>query len=251
MYNIEDNFWWYAGLRDLVFVFVSKLKKSNNNKTNLRLLDAGCGTGGVLIRIEDFQSYGIELSEEAIKFCKKRKLKNVIRASIDRLPFNDNFFDIVISLDVLYHLDVKSDIEALKELYRVTNMNGMLVLNLPSYNFLLSKHDKAIHTRQRYIKSVLGNRVKQSGFEIIRITYRNTIMFPIIFFIRLIKKVQENKNTRSDLKTLSNIFILNNILNNILKNILLFENKLINIVDLPFGLSVFCIATKSKEMEEK
>ncbi len=244
MYNIEDHYWWYVGLRDLVFAFTGRYK--SNSKSKLKVLDAGCGTGAVLDRLEDYvECYGIDSSEEAIKFCKMRGLNNVVKASITSVPFNDNFFHIVTSLDVLYHLQVKSDTEALKELYRVLKKNGILILNLPSYDFLTSEHDKAIHTRHRYVKSELRQKVEQTGFDIIRITYRNTILFPLFFVTRLFRRLKKSTNARSDLKPLAVT------LNKFLTKILLFENQLLNRIDFPYGLSIFCIARKSRRKEKE
>lgn len=238
MYNIEDTYWWYVGLRDLVFSSVNTFRR-NSNGTSLKILDAGCGTGAVLQRLRDYgESYGIDSSEEALEFCRRRGLDHVIEASVTDLPFADHFFDIVISLDVLYHLWVESDLEALKELYRVLRNGGILILNLPAYDFLRSAHDTAIYTGHRYLEDELKRKVEQADFHIAKITYRNAMLFPLFFVVRLLKRWGKGKNTRSDLKPLSLL------LNRFLTKMLFLENRLLRHIDFPFGLSVFCLARK-------
>jgi SAM-dependent methyltransferase len=237
LYNIEDEYWWYVGLRDLVFSSIAKFKR--NIGKSLRILDAGCGTGAVLERLKEYgEAYGIDLSEQAIRFCEVRGLHNVIKASITDMPFADKFFDIVISLDVLYHRQVGDDVNALKESYRMLKKSGILILNLPAYDFLRSAHDIAIHTKHRYLRSEVRKKLKKTGFHIVKLTYRNSFLFPIFLIIRLLEKAKKRRTVSSDLG------LLPDFLNRFLAKILFFENRLLNKVNFPFGLSVFCVATK-------
>ncbi len=240
MYSIEDSYWWFVGLRRLVSYFIAQF---DYKKRKLLILDAGCGTGGMLKNCMDYTSYGLDFSEDAIRFCKLKGLDNLVRGSVCDIPFKNNFFDIVISLDVLYHKGVNDDLETLKEFHRIMKKNGILVLNLPAYNFLLSKHDKAIHTRQRYTLKGLKEKVEDAGFRIKKITYRNTILFPLAFTIRIIERrfIEKETSVTSSLKPLPNL------LNRLLTGIIYVENLLIKSgVSFPFGLSVFCVAKKDE-----
>lgn len=174
MFRFEDDYWWYIALRGLTLSFINKF---SHKKDNMRILDAGCGTGGLLARISAFKAYGLDVSEEAMKFCKIRKLRNVIRASVCNIPFSRDSFDLIVSLDVLYYFGVMNDIIVLREFCRVLNRGGILLLNLPAYNFLQSKHDKAVHIKHRYIHKELKEKVKKAGFKIEKISYRNTFFF--------------------------------------------------------------------------
>lgn len=236
---MEDNYWWHVGLRKLTLSYIDRF---GYKQRALRILDAGCGTGGMIKDCLDYAPYGLELSEEAINFCKLRGLDTIVRGSICDTPFKNSFFDIVISLDVLYHKWIDDDLKTLQEFYRIMKSGGVLVVNLPAYNFLLSRHDRAIYTRQRYTRVDLKGKIEYAGFRIERITYRNTILFPFAFIRRIIEKMcSENasKPTSGDLKPLPNP------LNRLLVGIIYVENLLIKSgVNFPFGLSVFCIARK-------
>lgn len=238
LFNIEDNYWWYVGLRELVLSFVDGL---NKKKENLRILDAGCGTGKILESCKNHDIYGIDFSEEAIKYCRLRKADKIVRGSICSLPFKEGSFDLVISLDVLYHKNIEDDMKTLKELYHVMNKDGILLLNLPAYNFLRSRHDQAIHTRHRYTVEELKQKVEKAGFKMEKITYRNAILFPIAVAKRILEKIffMHSDKVESDLKPLPRF------LNNFLAYLLFLENKLIRFGFIfPFGLSIYCAARK-------
>ena len=237
MYCEEDSYWWYIGLRNLIFSYVNKL---NLNYNGLRLLDCGCGTGGLLEKCGHYKAIGMDISEEAIKFCNMRGLKKIAKASVSDVPFQNNSFDIITSMDVLYHNRVVNDLKALKEFYNILDKGGFLFLNLPAYDFMKSTHDEVVHTRERYTLMDLREKVKKAGFEIEMISYRNAFLFLPALLIRLIKKIfkQQNKGG-SDLKATSGI------LNKMFTLILLVENKLIlSGMKFPFGLSIFCLARK-------
>ncbi len=238
MYQVEDTYWWYTGLRKLVFLF---MLESVHEKKRVNLLDTGCGTGRMLSECGEYRAFGVDISEEALKFCRLRNLKNILRGSICDLPFKDKSFHIVISLDVLYHLKVSDDFRALREIYRVTDEDGVLLLNLPAYDFLKSTHDKMIHTKQRYTLRNLKAKVEKAGFIIERVTYRNTLLFPMLAFTRIMKKIRlpHERKIESDVKPLPAM------LNKFLERILAAENRLITSgLNFPFGLSVFCVARK-------
>jgi SAM-dependent methyltransferase len=241
MFNVEDDHWWYIGLRDIVF---SSIDEFSHKKDNLRILDAGCGTGKNLEMCKDYNVYGIDFSEEAIKFCKLRKINNLVIGSICDVPFKKHLFDIVISLDVICNVETKDDLKALRELYRIMNNNGILVLNLGAYNFLRSKHDQAVHIKHRYTFKELKNKIEKAGCKIEIISYRNIFLFPVAILKRIVDKlilvVSLNKrNVRSDLKPVPSW------LNKLFLGILSFENKIIlSRLKFPFGLSIYCVARK-------
>ncbi len=247
MYEKENNFWWYRGIHSLVIETIDSLRIPQK-KTNL--LDAGCGTGRLLELVSNkFQNEvkitGIDFSEDAIAFCEQRNLNNIKTGSVTELPFANNSFNIVTSLDVIYHQGVSDDIVALKEFNRVLASNGYLILNLPAYEFMKSNHDKAVHTARRYTSRMLKEKLCIAGFKVKKISYRNSVLFPLALIVRMYQKIVTKKNQteqKSDLSTPPQV------INLLFEKILKIENRLINKnISLPFGLSVFCIAEKVNE----
>jgi len=234
IYNVEKNHWWYKGMRYISFNLLKKYIYKNKNK----IIDLGCGTGFNMIYLKKYGNvFGIDSSNYAIKICKKRHL-NVKKASIEKLPFKNNYFDIATCFDVIYHKNVKDDLKALKEINRVLNKNGFLLIRVPAYKFLLSKHDKITHTKRRYIIRELKNKLIKSGFKIEKLTYLNYLLSPLIILSRLINNLFFTK-MESDIKD-NNWFI-----NNLFYLILKLEFRIIKFFNIPFGISIIAIARKN------
>ncbi len=215
------------------------------------VLDAGCGAGmqlKELVEIYGSGAVGLDLSPISLSMCKERSttaypIEKLVNSSVSELPFKDKSFNAVVSLDVLYHKGISDDVAALKEVERILKDEGILIINLPAYEFLSGPHDEAVHTRERYTKEKLDTRLKAAGLKIERITYRNTFLFPVVVMVRTLQKLTQAKSSAgtgaSDLKM---PFFLTNAL---LKMVLHMENICLKAIDLPFGSSLFCVARKS------
>lgn len=235
MFCMEENHWWYKGMRDLLF---STIARNFKNNKKIRILDVGCGTGINLKYLSRLGSaYGIDISEEAINFCSQRTIRNALGGTAMQIPFKEGSFDLVISTDVLCHNRVTCDVTALNEIYDVLKDGGIFIINLPAYGFIKRQHDIRVHTRHRYLRSELRFLLEESKFKIIKISYRNLFLF----FIFLLLKFKNNKITEestSDLKP------VNDFLNSFLYNILRIENFILRILDVPLGTSIFCVSVK-------
>ena len=146
----EDTHFWHIAKRKLV----SDLIKKSGLK-NPKILDIGCGTGKTL---EDFnklgKGFGIDISKEAIRFCKSRGLKRIKLCSGSKTSFKNSQFQIVTLLDVLEHVKEKS---ILKEIKRILSHDGLLIVSVPAYQWLWSQWDKIAHHKRRYTKNTLKN----------------------------------------------------------------------------------------------
>lgn len=236
MYELEDTYWWHRGLHKLTINF---LKMYIPSTPNLQLLDIGCGTGGLLKKLRNIWplAQGIDISSDALRFCRNRHLLNLYRGSVTNLPFKSNTFQGLICLDVISHLTVKNDLKALKEFHRILKPGGILVLNLPAFSFLKGNHDLVVHTRERYTKTTIKTRLSKSNFHIFKLTYRNAILFTFILGKRLVESWSVSRS-KTDLKPMPNG------INKILTSIMSFENTMLMHINFPFGTSTFCIAQK-------
>src|SRR5688572_24859649 len=101
LYDLEEDLWWFAGNREITAVLLDPVFSTSAGSM---VLDAGCGTGGMmtwLTRYSPQNVIGIDLSPEALNFCRDRGLETIARASVADLPFPDSVFDLVTSFDVL------------------------------------------------------------------------------------------------------------------------------------------------------
>lgn len=183
MAEAEGRQWWYVGMRALSQALLTRHAPPSEG-ARLSLLDAGCGTGENLARLGSLsRAVGVDLSEDAIGFCRSRGLQ-VVRGSVLSLPFGDHCFDRVTSFDVLYHRWVEDDAAAVGELARVLKPGGVLLVRVPALKLLWGAHDEAVFSRHRYRTSELERLFRDAGLVEIRTTYANSLLFPLLLVRR-------------------------------------------------------------------
>ncbi len=234
IYENEGRHFFYTSTHFLVTELVKRYSKG----TALRILDAGCGTGGLMVKLAKYGSVtGVDANAEAIKFARKRKLE-VTKASIEKLPFGDNTFDLVTSIDVIYHRQVSDDVRALKEFRRVLKGGGVLILRVPANKFLFSAHDRLVHTARRYTKAELTEKISKAGLTIKMISFAHAP----IFLVSLLKVLMEKITRKQDNSAVGSV---NPGVNWFLTSLLKFEAKIISRgVTMPFGQGLVAVATK-------
>jgi O-antigen/teichoic acid export membrane protein/ubiquinone/menaquinone biosynthesis C-methylase UbiE len=101
-----------------------------------KVLDAGCGTGIRLNQVATWSgvelAVGVDIGMPGLRYAKQNcPAISVICASVYNLPFKDEQFDFIYSIDVVEHLDDPQN--ALKEFYRVCKTNAYLFIQTPNY----------------------------------------------------------------------------------------------------------------------
>lgn len=236
MFDVEEKHWWYKGLRDLIF---STIAKEFDPGRSIRILDAGCGTGFSLKCLKDYgEAFGIDISDMAISFCRKRGLDKIAQASVAELPFREGSFDLVISTDVLYHKLV-DDEKALREICRVIKKDGLFIVHVPAHDSLRRAHDERVHTRHRYTTTELSAKLRAKGFAVKKISYRNSFLLPAVAMMALYGE---------DLKGSPDLKKNNGAANTLLYPLLKAENALLKKFNMPFGTSIFCVARKETRL---
>lgn len=236
IYRLEESHWWYRGMREMALALLDRYL---HQRTGLTVLDAGCGTGGMMRALGRYgQVYGLDFSPHALEFCRLRRLSPV-RGSVTHLPYADARFDLVTSFEVLYHAGVSDDVLALGELFRVLRPEGHLLLRLPAFEFLRGAHDRTVHTRHRYTAPEVGSKLRAVGFDIVRLSYANSLLFPLAAGSRLGERVA---GPRGEVK--SDVQATGSFLNGVLLQALRVEGMLVRYLDLPVGLSVIALARK-------
>jgi hypothetical protein len=104
----------------------------------------------------------------------------------------------IFSADVVYHSRV-DECRALRQFHRCLAENGSLILDLPGYRRMLSRHDAAVHNVRRYTASGLSRLLQASGFRLLYLTYWNALLFPVMTITR--KLVSGNYRAASDVKS--------------------------------------------------
>src|SRR5947208_15089552 len=105
LYELESDFWWFAGMREITRVLLDPVCPLVKDR---QILDAGCGTGGMMSWLKRYSGegdvVGIDLTSEALSFSQKQGHRSLAQASVTSLPFRDSSFDLVTSFDVLVQL---------------------------------------------------------------------------------------------------------------------------------------------------
>jgi SAM-dependent methyltransferase len=234
MREIEDTHWWFAARRSIIESVIASLKLP----PGARILDMGSGTGGNLSLLSRFGVVtGIESDDTALMLSLSRKVAPVLKGCLpDNLPCCNETFDLIVMLDVLEHVD--DDRSAMKALARLLAPDGFFVATVPAFPCLWGDHDIQHHHKRRYRYSMLNTVCCEAGLKILHMTYYNTVLFPIIFAVRLFRRLKPAAVTGRDVRLPSSV------INTILKSLFASERHLIGRMRLPFGASILVIAAK-------
>jgi len=236
LYRTEATHWWLAARRKIVLDWIRQRYPGRND---LEILDAGCGTGLTLQELRLLGSaQGVDISDEALEFCRMRGLENVYNADLADLPFAADHFDIVTALDVLEHLN--DDTAAMAEFRRVLKPGGRVFIFAPAHRWLWSLQDEVSHHKRRYVARTLREAVVGAGLEVERQTYVSTFLLPVIYLGRQWLKVRRlfsEFETENDLHPRWS--------NGILRSIFQLEIPILRRIDMPFGASLLCVARKA------
>src|SRR5689334_8824306 len=100
LFEVEEKHWWYVGRRQIIASLIERMS-ATLNKSNPKILDVGCGTGGNLKMLGAYgNAEGVDISQDAVDFCRERGLDSVKLGAAEQLPYEDNSFDIITALDV-------------------------------------------------------------------------------------------------------------------------------------------------------
>jgi SAM-dependent methyltransferase len=181
----EDQMWWFAAShRNLLTLSRHRISLEPANRP---ILDAGCGTGGFLAqlaaRYPERPLLGLDADQLACGRATAKSRRPVCAGSVDALPFPDGTFGMIFSADVLCHRNVDEN-RALGQFRRCLTEDGWLILNLPAYLWMLSRHDAAVHNTRRYTSRTLARLLRAAGFRPVYSTYWNALLFPIMVVLR-------------------------------------------------------------------
>jgi SAM-dependent methyltransferase len=166
----------------------------------------------------------------------RRRGGRVAQGDLLGLPYGSASFDVVTSFDVLYHEWVKDDAQAVRELARVLKPGGLMLLKVPALKILWGAHDEAVHSRHRYTRRELETLVEKAGLRLVRSTYANSLLFPVLLSRRFLDRLLSRHG--------SDVALLPPLLERIFGGLLSVEAALIGSFNLPVGASVFALARK-------
>ncbi len=235
MAALEDTMWWYRGLHAALIARLDRLALS----PGARILDAGCGTGGLLRNIgrvmPQFERIGVEYDSEAAAIAVAKSGTAVLNGNVNDLPFPIASFDVILSADVLCQEGVEES-ASLQEFLRCLKPGGSLLLSVPAYPWMRSKHDEHVHSIRRYTASGLRRLAEEVGFRVRRVGYWNSLLFPLMALHRMtFGRSRSESDVQAFPEAIDRVFYKATVLERWMEQ---------RGVDLPFGGSVWIWATK-------
>ena len=237
-HQIEENYWWFQARRDMVFRLVQALKLPSNAD----ILEIGCSGGPLLQRLRSVgytQLTGIDISEAGIAVAQQRGIPNVSCMDGTKLAFPDASFDLVVASDVLEH--IQDEAQALQEWARVLRPGGRLLVFVPAFQFLWGKHDVVNQHFRRYTANQLATVVRGANLKVSRTSYWNVSLFFPTAVVRLFKHLLPKNNA----PVTDDLFAVSPLLNKLLSGFIQGENRLLQAINAPIGVSVFTLASKA------
>ena len=238
--QLETEHWFYRGKRAIVRFWIERYLKLTEHSL---LVDCGAGTGiWALEMSRDCKVLAVDDYEESIAIARQNLgAARVIKAPCDQLPLEDGTVHCVTALDVIEHIE--DDVAAIREISRVIAPEGLLVVTVPALMTLWSDWDVSLHHFRRYSRPELKLLLSKNGFEVIEIRYVNTLVFPVVWLARRLRKWRHN--TQDEKR--SEDQIPPKWLNKLLLKWFIFEgtNRWLS---LPFGVGLVAICRPAKRL---
>lgn len=232
-YQYELRHWWHRVRREMVHDILSSYF---GNRTDLRLADIGCGTGALTKELERYGNcIGIDISPQAIAFCRSRGVRDLQLGNAEATGCEADTFDAVVCLDVLEHL--RDDTKGIAEIGRILKLGGIAIIFVPAFKCLWGVTDETSHHYRRYRLTEIEKKFLAERFTILRKSYFNTMLFPLIALIRIpvrLLRIPMRSETVA-----GNAFI-----NEILYRIFRLERRLLQSISFPIGVSVLLVVKK-------
>lgn len=236
--ELEERHWWFAGRRA---IFGALLEREIGGHSDLRVLDAGCGAGGMLGLLSRFgEVHGLDTSEEMVEGCRARGYAGVSVGSATE-PLKGGPYDLVALFDTIEH--IPDDALALRRCRDALAPGGLAIVTVPAYQMLYANNDRVVHHQRRYTARELRRKLAEAGLRPVHVTYFNTILFPLILPAVLLKKVHERLVDPGDRTNLSSTPPAP--LNRALAAVMGAERQVVTRVELPFGHSIAALARRS------
>jgi SAM-dependent methyltransferase len=182
---LERWHWWFRGRQRIVADVLARALAPAAART---VCAVGCGPAEGISWLRAFAGSGgrvIGLDADPVHARTARGVEYVIGRA-EAAPLARHSVDLVIAMDVLEHVD--DDAGALREIGRVLKPDGLLLVTVPALPSLWGAQDTINLHRRRYTRASLRDAFARAGLPAPRMTYFNTLLFPVVAAVRWSRK---------------------------------------------------------------
>lgn len=238
--HLEQDHWWFRARRDIFGPLLDqRLARDGRSTAERRILDVGPGSGVNLPVLRDRGRVTVlDVSRFSLETCRAGGAHSLVQADATRPPFREGAFDLVCALDVFEHLE--NDLGAMEACRRSLRPGGVLFATVPALPLLWGRQDVLAQHHRRYRRAQFAERLEQAGFEVERLTYFNTLLFPPILAVRLAMRpfLPWTRAGKSDLGMASPFGV-----DRAFHRIFASERRWLERRGFPVGVSLLCFAT--------
>lgn len=245
MFRLEGRLWWYRHLHERV---AAALNDRFGQRRDIRILDAGCGTGGLLhfLRAQGYPNgRGVDGSADAVAFCHERGL-DVQLVNLTELASvePDVRYDAIVCNDVFCYFADADLTQLLTQLARRLAPDGILISNNNAFNVFWGQHDLAVGASRRFVRADFERMLPAAGLCIMRATYWSLTLSPLILLMRQWQSLQLRLGWRKPEDAQSDVYLPADWLNEALYQLVRTEQRLLSRT--PFGSSLFMIVVSQQ-----
>lgn len=236
--RLEDRHWWFEGRRRVIR---EVLRRHLLPRAKRRVLDVGCGTGGMFPLLMEFGAVdGAEFSADARARAQRKFPGRRVEACALPAQLPEGTWDVVTAFDVIEHLD--EPVASLQAMASRLPFDGQVVVTVPAFQFLWSHHDEANHHRRRYGRLELVTHLAEAGLKVTFASYFNTLLFPAVAGARLLERVLPARPRREGAE--ADLAPTPEPLNGLLTTLFGGERFAVGRASLPFGVSLIAVAQR-------
>lgn len=235
-FDVQQKHWWFVARRKIVLDVIARHFRPAPGS---RILDIGCGAGVMLNELARFgETSGMDSAAEAIEFSKEIFGGSVRAGQLpDQVPYPEESFGLITALDVIEHID--DDVASLRAIRAHLAPGGKAVITVPAFMFLWTEFDEINEHKRRYTRGELETRLRQAGFAVEKISYFNTLLFPMVVLVRALNRLRKRSGA-------DDLGLPHPIVNAALTRVFGIEKWLLRFLSLPFGVSILAVASRDR-----
>lgn len=184
MHAVERQLWWYRLLHGKVV----RALRAFSPVQHPAILDAGCGTGGLLEALREAgfsQLLGFDFSADAVEFTRERGF------AVEQLRVQDvalfqpgGRFDVIVCNDVFCYLSDEEIVTTLRAFAARLRPGGLVMTNNNAFRALRGTHDVAVGVPRRFVRADWLRFGEAAGLRVRVATYWSLLLVPLIFAVR-------------------------------------------------------------------